>query len=412
MYRQLTAASLMLITGCHIPGWTPVRQEIFKRPSMTALPASPANSCEPPGIPFYLPKPLLVISKNFHHIETPTVGLTDSAPIPHSFDAQSQYAALDFDSNYSYQRDPSGGTKGADGTDGSVVESSAAVSDPTLHSSGAPTVPAGAIPSDGLAPHTFFTYEIVFVPDMTQKYVLQIEGGAGEMRAAMNLVNGWQYTGLGPFYIKDSSTAQNTMARGLAINLGLEGASDLVSSIAEIAPGPGGGLDAKTVRELGNLYDRAARESQTAKFDYSCLPRGVIEKYAEIHVYEAFVDEVGQMQWRPIVGEYDLNGVLRGFQFQREYLGTVQPEMVKADGSAAADVARALADTASQQAETQSRERFDFTEMTPAATSGLITDVVNQTLHAAPANEPEKKGLFHFLHRPRVENRTVIAAPN
>jgi hypothetical protein len=43
---------------------------------------------------------------------------------------------------------------------------------------------------DGLAPDCFYTYQIIFVPDLTQKYGLRVTGGAGEIRAAMNLVNG------------------------------------------------------------------------------------------------------------------------------------------------------------------------------------------------------------------------------
>ena len=42
---------------------------------------------EPRGIPFYLPKPYLVVAKNVRYIPTPTVGLTNTAPIPSSFDA-------------------------------------------------------------------------------------------------------------------------------------------------------------------------------------------------------------------------------------------------------------------------------------------------------------------------------------
>src|SRR6516165_1751758 len=60
-------------------------------PSVTAVPLSPWNMCERDGIPFYLPKPLLVISKNFRYIEDATVGLTNSAPIPGYFDDQARY---------------------------------------------------------------------------------------------------------------------------------------------------------------------------------------------------------------------------------------------------------------------------------------------------------------------------------
>jgi len=61
-------------------------------PSVTAVPLSSWNQCEPPGIPFYLPKPLLVITKNVRYIEEAHVGLTDSAPIPGTFDDQAKYA--------------------------------------------------------------------------------------------------------------------------------------------------------------------------------------------------------------------------------------------------------------------------------------------------------------------------------
>ena len=84
------------------------------------------------------------------------------------------------------------------------------------------------VPSDGLAPNTFFTYHIDFVPDLTQKYGLKVSGGVGEFRAAMNLVNGWQFTGLGPYYMKDSSTAQDVMASGIAARLGGQAVQDVL----------------------------------------------------------------------------------------------------------------------------------------------------------------------------------------
>jgi len=41
-----------------------------------------------------------------------------------------------------------------------------------------------------LVPQEFYTYNFVFLPDLTQKYGLRIKGGVGEMRATENLVNG------------------------------------------------------------------------------------------------------------------------------------------------------------------------------------------------------------------------------
>src|SRR5208282_4615554 len=95
---------------------------------------------------------------------------------------------------------------------------------------GAPVSP-GSVAPDGLKPEAFFTYHIIFVPDLTQKYGLKIKGGAGEIRAAMNLVNGWQFTGLGPYYMKDSSTAQNTLSAGITANLAASGVADVVKAV-------------------------------------------------------------------------------------------------------------------------------------------------------------------------------------
>ena len=67
------------LVGCH-------------HPEITAIPLSPWNCSEQPGIPFYLPKPLLIITKNFRSIEEAKVGLTNSVPIPDTFDNQAGYA--------------------------------------------------------------------------------------------------------------------------------------------------------------------------------------------------------------------------------------------------------------------------------------------------------------------------------
>ena len=104
------------------------------------------------------------------------------------------------------------------------------------YSSQAPQVSPTDLVNDNLTPETFYTYQIVFVPDMTQKYGLKVEGGAGELRAAMDLVNGWQFTGLGPFYMKDSSTSQNVLSAGIAANLAARGVGDVIKDIAITPP--------------------------------------------------------------------------------------------------------------------------------------------------------------------------------
>jgi hypothetical protein len=299
-----------------------------------------------------LPKPLLVVSKNFHHIEEAKVGLTGPAPIPgDKFDNQSTYATAQLNSSVSLP--PPAEPKGAGGEEGQG--GSAGLAD-TLHTtSGAPVSPGDKIPSDGLAPHTFYTYEIVFVPDLTQKYVMQIEGGVGEMRAAMNLVNGWQFTGLGPYYMKDSSTAQNVFARGVALRLGLSGAAEVVNSAANLASkaaaagGAASVADVVAVAEAMNAaattqdvewpfaaydtwedekvpYQRLVVDGNghpildangnqqwvTAYTDTGRKVRHRLERYAEIYVYEAHL-EGGQMVWRPVAEHV----------FDREYLGLV-----------------------------------------------------------------------------------------
>ena len=60
-------------------------------------------------------------------------------------------------------------------------------------------------------------------------YVVQV----GEVRAAMNLVNGWMYTGLGPDDRKDSSKAQNLMAVGVGSMYAGRGIADVVSEVGD-----------------------------------------------------------------------------------------------------------------------------------------------------------------------------------
>ena len=200
---------------------------------------------EPEGIPFYLPKPLLIVAKNFRNVEETKVGLTDSAPIPNFYDDQAKYADLNARTNFSgLDGNAASGTPAA--TSGNEqfptgdAKNLASVSTARVYSgTGAPISP-GVVAPDGLKPEAFFTYHIMFVPDLTQKYGLKIKGGAGEIRAAMNLVNGWQFTGLGPYYMKDSSTAQNTLAAGITANLAASGVSDVVKAFASLKPGAAG----------------------------------------------------------------------------------------------------------------------------------------------------------------------------
>jgi hypothetical protein len=161
-----------------------------------------SNPCEPDGIPYYLPKPLLIVAKNFRYIEDTGEGKSmGAAPIPaDKFDNQAQYA--DLKANVSTAPAPAAAAK-QDGTDAKGKGQTGTATTPDTSITNNPgIIPPGTF-KDGVTPDTFYTYQIVFVPDMTQKYAFKVKGGAGELRAAMNLVNGWMFTGLGPFYLKD-----------------------------------------------------------------------------------------------------------------------------------------------------------------------------------------------------------------
>jgi hypothetical protein len=274
------------------------------------------------GIPFYLPKPLLIVAKNFRNIEEAKVGLTGSAPIPNYLDDQAKYGDVNARTSWTpVHMTPSGqppaDTSGAQqfptGTSGSL----ATASDPKVFAGGAPVSP-GAVPSDGLTPDTFFTYQIVFVPDLTQKYALKLKGGAGELRAAMNMVNGWMFTGLGPFYMKDSSTAQNVLASGIASNLTLGGAADVINSVqnlraAAAGRGAGTGTEGVTVTQIREVHEKIVDKGFTKDSIVT------LSQYAEIHVFEPYLTPEGQMEWRPVTE----------LCFNRDFLGAVRPKVTR-----------------------------------------------------------------------------------
>ena len=274
-----------------------------QKPHITAVSLDPCNFGKETGIPFYLPKPLLIVSKNFRSIEQAKVGLTDSAPIPGGFDDQAKYADLNARTNFAgLNQGTPATTQSADGSEVDPAKSSPRV----YTQDGAPMTPNEA-PSDGLAPATFYTYQIVFIPDMSQKYGLKIRGGPGEIRAAMNLVNGWQFTGLGPYYMKDSSTAQDMLAAGISTRLAGQAAADVLNGVTDLAGVAGGqsGLvnsDHPTVQSLAKTI--------------GTLPSGscrmTMPQFAQIAIYEPTLMPDGRMEWQPIV---DLC-------FDREYLGS------------------------------------------------------------------------------------------
>ena len=267
-------------------------------PSVTAVPMSPWNQHDKHhGIPFYLPKPLLVVSKNVRYVEEAKVGLTTSAPIPGVFDDQSKYA----DVNSRSQFDGTGGGGGGTSTVTNNLNAMPGGPAPVLHGTGDIPLSPKEAPKDGLTPDVFYTYQIVFVPDLSQKYGLKVKGGAGEIRAAMNLVNGWMFTGLGPYYMKDSSTAQNILAGGISSRLALGGVGDVIKSVTDLRkaavtnPQRSGEV---TDGEFAKYVDRISSIQKTYEADrYVCS----VPNYAEIYVYEPVLHPDGTSEWRQIL---------------------------------------------------------------------------------------------------------------
>lgn len=283
------------------------------RPGITAVGLSRANRGEPAGIPYYLPKPLLVVAKNVRHIDESKVGLSGPAPIPGGFDNQAAYA--DIKANVTVPGSDTTGKQAAktpplNQPDAAQMKAMLA-KDQDKSFVGETMTPGESTPDDGLQPDSFYTYQIVFVPDLTQKYGLRISGGAGEIRAAMNMVNGWMYTGMGPYYFKDSSSAQNVMATGAAamyagrgVSSVLDSVGNLATTIGAAAAGKESGLSNAELLELNEQINVL----QSLAVSTPKIPQSMLN-YAEIYVYEPALLG-GQTQWN-LVAEH---------HFTREYL--------------------------------------------------------------------------------------------
>ena len=256
-------------------------------PSITAVNLNEKKA--PEGIPFYLPKAYLVISKNVRYIPSQPIGLTQPVSIPSSFDTAKGNAGGEASTSKTNGttagggKQPSGGkAKNGANTNGVALTAKEMGGDASnvppgagIPSSNAPSVglqsiavvPSGPI-SDGLIPQEFYTYNFVFLPDLTQKYGLRISGGVGELRASENLVNGWMHTGPGPLYMKDSNSAETLTATGQMV-------SSIGSTLGQIA------LSAAGIPTLPKLPSNV---SLTAKE----LGQGLqtINNYAQIYIYE------------------------------------------------------------------------------------------------------------------------------
>jgi len=302
-------------------------------PSITAVDLDHPDA--PDGIPYYLPKPYLIVAKNVRYIPTPTVGLTQTAPIPDSFQGSGAGdtgtgAAKAGTPGASDTAKPSTGA-GASGTPspaapaakgagsakagaqaavvapveaaaaadggsdaakkgaapgdaaagaGKAAASSDATGTQVLGPASITVVPAASIP-DGLTPDVFYTYQIVYLPDLTHRYGLRVKGGSGELRATLDLVNGWMFTGPGPLYLRDSFTSEKITAGGSAASGLLDSASKFASSLA-------GG----TVAAAGKAAAAAGKVgAQAENVSPAALAFQDVAGYAELHVYEPRVVE-------------------------------------------------------------------------------------------------------------------------
>ncbi len=144
------------------------------------------------------------------------------------------------------------------------------------------------------------------MPDLSQKYGLRIKGGVGEIRAAMNLVNGWMFTGLGPYYMKDSSTAQNILAHGIAANFTGRGVADVIKSLGDLKTSIGPGAKK---RESGEVL-RALSEANVKIRSLGPLQPMRLEGFAQIHIFEPQLQPDGSTQWVEVIDQSFFRDVL------------------------------------------------------------------------------------------------------
>jgi hypothetical protein len=340
LVASVCSATAVLIGGCATPSITAVDLD---------------NSSAPEGIPYYLPKPYLIVAENIRYIPTPTVGLTQTASIPDTFQSSGAAAAAatggssgknggnttpNADTTAGQAPSDSGGgsgNKGASSTGkgtsptGTAKQQAPAASGAAAPVTGAATVagtgtdasgaggdknastnppsqqvlgpasiavvPSASIP-DGLTPDVFYTYQIVYLPDLTHRYGLRVKGGSGEMRATLNLTNGWMFTGPGPLYLRDSFTGEKIAATGGAVSGIFDSASTFVSSLY----GGGAAAAAKgVVANAAKLGQQGKSADQGAGIDLAQAIKG----YAQLRVFEPTVTGPGigaTVTWKELPG--------------------------------------------------------------------------------------------------------------
>jgi hypothetical protein len=370
---------------------------------------------EPHGIPYYLPKPYLIVSKNIRYIPAPTVGLTTTVPIPAGFDqtgatngggggkasptnqtTQTQgggggaghtNAVTTAAGTNSTPANPPGASAGGSDGAGGGSSSGTAYGSQVLGPASIAVVPPASI-ADGLIPQEFYTYQIVFLPDLTQKYGLRIKGGAGEFRATENLVNGWMHTGPGPIYMRDSFTAQSVTASGEAVaNVGGTLGQVALSAFG-IPTLPGAAQAGAAAKSAGAVVTGA----QTNKAALTAAAPAVseIRNYAQIYVFEPVVidhpDGSRAVEWRQMGG-----------------LPSFSRDWIELERAAAATTAPSAADGGNSQAQsyildqltggTNAARKWQVTAVTVTSDAADKTMLVTVTVKAASVAAADR-GVF------------------
>jgi hypothetical protein len=125
------------------------------------------------GIPYYLPKSYLLITRNFEHIYTHEDMISDNTG--------------------------NGNDSGNDDGDG----------DSSDNGNGSGTVDPGSQPAGDV-----FSYQIIYLPDTSEKYGIKISRGTGTFKGKISLVDGWKFVGIN--LETDSKTAETIKGFGQA----------------------------------------------------------------------------------------------------------------------------------------------------------------------------------------------------
>jgi hypothetical protein len=467
-YFSIASITLLLLAGC-------------AGPSITAVRLSPGPR-EPEGIPYYLPKPYLFVTKNFYYIPAPTVGLTATVPIPGSFDTSNSSKGggnQPNTNNASNTKQPNPKVGGAtnlaqaynpfllpaDGqplpiglrnaslaggneprfryasinaaaipsdepgddppqTNNATEENSKGSNDTNPVSSNVSTSNGGQITwaypgtnlmipapaSDGFIPQEYFTYQIVYLPDLTQKYGLRIHGGHGELRATENLVNGWMHTGPGPFYTKNSSSAETATAVGQATGTIVDSvAKGIVSGL--VPSGAAASAASSALKAVATAGQEGGATNNLTQ----------ITNYAILYVYEPILDTTNNtVSWQLILTN----------AFNRDVAGMAGTGTVTDTTDANADFEKTISD-----AITGASPDIKFTSLTvtvnpPVAGGKIVTvniagqaakadgsalseDALKSLKAAIPqtvVNTAKKQGKFN-LTASGVDDTGITAAP-